>query len=381
MTHKPVFLPKGLSSTTSISAAVPANDVFCRCEILDYRMHAMNSRKIESYGLRSRGSDCARENAGTSASQPSALEAAFAEMIALLPDVEPSGITAAPADRVPVRMPAAPRQPAAAPGTSRRKSPPPARQVLADGTPLETDGETIAQRILEFLEKQNLFAVSQLRIEVHAGVVVATGEVSSVYEKQLLAHFCRQVPGVASFIDATVVREPWPSPAEEGPVPLRRPVRRSVERRLPFRAWHAGAAVGLVTLVWAAFSLGRGHVGPERLAVYPLTGKLLVDGQPAAGAAIVLHPQDPSLSARPRATVQEDGSIVVTTYEPGDGAPAGEYKATIEWRRASNGQEGGADELPPPNVLPPAYANAGTTPLKVTVEEGETEFPQIQFKN
>jgi hypothetical protein len=245
------------------------------------------------------------------------------------------------------------------------------------------EGEPTSEQIIEFLKEQNLFAVSQLRIDVHSGVAVATGEVSSVYEKQLLSHFCRQVPGVAKFIDGTVVRDVRPAPAEPepGPAPVRRTARRPIPWPFPFRAWHAGAAVGLLVLVWSALSLGRGHGRPERLLVYPVTGKVLVNGRPAAGAAIVLHPQDPSLSARPRAVVQSDGSLAVTTYEPGDGAPAGEYKATVEWRRPAAGQEVGGDGPPPPNVLPPDYASSATTPLTVTVEEGENEIPPLRFEN
>jgi hypothetical protein len=186
---------------------------------------------------------------------------------------------------------------------------------------------------------------------------------------------------VAKFVDGTRVREAWPAREDAGPVRLRRAARQPIEWRLPIRAWHAAAAIGVFVLSWGVISLVRGHGRPERLAVYPLTGNLLFEGRPAAGATIVLHPQDPSLSARPRASVKPDGSIVVTTYEPGDGAPAGEYKATVEWHRPVAGREAGDDELPPPNVLPPAFARPGTTPLTVTVEAGENEFPPISFEN
>src|SRR5262245_3949907 len=167
----------------------------------------------------------------------------------------------------------------------------------------------------------------------------------------------------------------------QGARPSRRVARQPVEWRLPFRAWHLGAVAGLALVVWGVYSLGFGRGGPERLVGYPVTGSLIFEGQPAAGATIVLYPQDPSLSARPRATVESDGSIIVTTYEFGDGAPAGEYKATVEWRRAVEGQESGEDSPPPPNVFPAAYASPGTTPVRLIVEEGENEFPVIRFAN
>ena len=139
-------------------------------------------------------------------------------------------------------------------------------------------------------------------------------------------------------------------------------------------------ALGLAALVLGGILSGCGG-SPERPeAVYPLTGELHFEGQPAAGASIVLYPQDESISARPKASVGDDGTFAVTTYELGDGAPPGEYKVTIEWRRPVAGQEVGGDEMPPPNVLPPAYASPKTTPVTVTVAEGENEFPALKFE-
>jgi hypothetical protein len=317
--------------------------------------------------------------------EPSAFDADIAAMISSLPDAEPaapSGIVPlAPPSRVPIETQSSVRQPAAVLPLTARKTHAPIRKKFADESSPASVGGPISRQIIEFLEKQNLFAVSQLRIEVHNGVVVVTGDVSSVYEKQLLAHFCRQVPGVAKFVDSTRVHEAQPAPVANGPVRIRRAARQPFEWRLPFRFSHMGIAAGVLVLVWGAVSLGFGRGRPERLAVYPVTGSLLVGGQPAAGATIVLHPQDPSLSARPRATVEPDGSIIVTTYEPGDGAPAGEYKATVEWRRPVEGQVTGDDSLPPPNVLPAAYASPRTTPVTLIIEEGENEFPILNFPN
>ncbi len=245
----------------------------------------------------------------------------------------------------------------------------------------EYDCRTISQQILDQLEQYNLLATCQLRIEVHNGVVVALGEVPGAYEKQLVAHFCRKVEGVVKYVDSLTVRPQQKAREKATPARGRRPVRQAIEWRLPFRAWHAAAALGLVVLAWGAISLGRGHGGPERLPVFPLTGTLVIEGQPAAGAAIVLYPEDESISARPRASVGDDGTFAVTTYEPGDGAPPGEYKVTVEWRRPPDGHAGGGDDLPPPNVLPAAYSNPRTTPLVVAVEETENDFPPITFRN
>ncbi len=229
---------------------------------------------------------------------------------------------------------------------------------------------------MELLEKYNLAAAGQLRIEVYNGVVVVAGEVASAYDKQLISHFCRQVPGVVKYVDGILVREPAEPKSSTKRRPVKKPARDRGEWRPAFQSWQLGAALGLVVMACGALSLGRGTSGPARLAVHPIVGELRFEGQPAAGAAIILHPQDPSNPVRPRASVNADGTFAVTTYEHGDGAPAGLYKATAEWRRPT---AGGGDE-PGPNVLPPAYAGPKSTPLEITVVEGENEFPPIVFQ-
>jgi hypothetical protein len=56
-------------------------------------------------------------------------------------------------------------------------------------------------------------------------------------------------------------------------------------------------------------------------------------GQPAKGALVVLHPvNDTSAEAiRPSGEVGEDGSFYLTSFQAGDGAPAGEYIVSITW--------------------------------------------------
>jgi len=69
---------------------------------------------------------------------------------------------------------------------------------------------------------------------------------------------------------------------------------------------------------------------PPHVAVYPVEGRLLVSGVPAADAHITFHPLDghgvPVIGRTGR-----DGSFTLTTFTPGDGAPAGEYSVTVVW--------------------------------------------------
>lgn len=129
------------------------------------------------------------------------------------------------------------------------------------------------------------------------------------------------------------------------------------------------AAAALLTVLAACSS-------SSPLPVYPVSGTLKLKGEPASGAHVVFHPTTPIQlpSAKegtpgepvsPTAVVQPDGTFKVTSFVGGDGAPAGDYSVTVTWLKTitKNGQpEAG------PNVIPPAYAKAESTPLKVTVK-------------
>jgi hypothetical protein len=93
-------------------------------------------------------------------------------------------------------------------------------------------------------------------------------------------------------------------------------------------------AVRFVLAVMAGFVVACGS--PARKPVYPVHGQVFVGkDQPASGALIVFHPLGDDDLNKPRAYVGEDGSFSLTTYTKGDGAPEGEYVATIEWRPPS----------------------------------------------
>jgi hypothetical protein len=117
----------------------------------------------------------------------------------------------------------------------------------------------------------------------------------------------------------------------------------------------------------------------KRVPVFPVTGKVTYQGKPPVGAQIVLHLTNSSATpdAAPIGVVQDDGSFTFTVYDPGDGAPKGDYVATVEWFKL-NKEMGG----PGPNVIPKKYTDPKTSPIKVTVTgPGPTEIPPITIAN
>src|SRR5262249_41913076 len=61
---------------------------------------------------------------------------------------------------------------------------------------------------------------------------------------------------------------------------------------------------------------------------FPVSGMILIDGQPLAAGTIVFHPTDPQ--GRRATGVIQDGRYAMTTVDPNDGALPGTYKVTIE---------------------------------------------------
>jgi hypothetical protein len=120
-----------------------------------------------------------------------------------------------------------------------------------------------------------------------------------------------------------------------------------------------------------------GGCSEQQVAVFPVTGKVAYKGQPPVGATVVLHALNSADTSdiAPTGTVKADGTFAITSYEPGDGAPHGEYVATIEWFKFAP-ELGGAG----PNVIPPKYVSAKTSPIKVSVDGGPTQLQSIIIK-
>jgi hypothetical protein len=135
----------------------------------------------------------------------------------------------------------------------------------------------------------------------------------------------------------------------------------------------------IAALFLAGNQAGCGKVSPEHRPVVPVNGIVTFDGKPLPGALIVLHPKNGGSTAAPapRAQVEKDGSFRFTTYQAGDGAPPGEYVATIAWYKLV-GQAG--DVKAGPNVLPPKYSNPKNSPWQIRVAESPTRLSPMQLR-
>jgi hypothetical protein len=139
--------------------------------------------------------------------------------------------------------------------------------------------------------------------------------------------------------------------------------------------------MGLSCVVFAS-SCGKSKV-PEiqgKLPVFPVKGKLLVDGKPLANANLVFHPTTPFAKEAsqflPHARTKEEGAFSLSTYSDNDGAPAGKYRVTVSYR--GNHQNGRTNEEP--DLMPSVYRNARATALKAEVKEEDNDLPALEIK-
>ncbi len=113
---------------------------------------------------------------------------------------------------------------------------------------------------------------------------------------------------------------------------------------------------------------GCGRGGPALVAV---EGTITRNGQqwPARGT-LAFEPVEVAAGA-PRlygmAEFEPDGRFTVTSFRPGDGLAPGRYKVTVEsWAEWPSEVSPGKG-----SHVPPAYRDAATTPLEVTVPAGQ----------
>ena len=121
-----------------------------------------------------------------------------------------------------------------------------------------------------------------------------------------------------------------------------------------------------------------GVVGRKKAALLPVKGILTNNGKPVAGATVAFHRfvKEPTerfvLTAD--AFTNADGAFVPSTYTAFDGLPAGEYTVTIVHTGKYHDEDSKAKSL-----LPEKYTATKTTPLKLTVTDGEKNELKIEL--
>lgn len=133
-----------------------------------------------------------------------------------------------------------------------------------------------------------------------------------------------------------------------------------------------------IILIAILVAMLSGCRGERRESVYPVRGMVLFDDRPLAEAQVVFHPVA-SAQRSLLANTNTRGEFSLTTYEPNDGAPAGEYRVTVEYRELV--QEGDEMTRTGANLLPTHYASQADSGLRCTVNAEKNHLEPFRLKS
>lgn len=112
-----------------------------------------------------------------------------------------------------------------------------------------------------------------------------------------------------------------------------------------------------------------------------VSGKLLVDGQPAAGANLLFFTPGQKGGIVPSANTGPDGTFqIFSNAQPG--VLPGSYSVTVVWPDPAKAAEAAADrsgKSDPPDLLGGKYSVPGASPLKAEIGSGTKDLPPIEL--
>ena len=138
-------------------------------------------------------------------------------------------------------------------------------------------------------------------------------------------------------------------------------------------------AGGLLLAAGALVALASGCGGHKGPVLYSVKGSVRINGEPAKDVNVVFTPvtlpADGATPLSPAAVTGEDGSFRLMSFEPGDGAPAGDYQVTVIYpMNRFNKHLSGIDRLRG------KFANPKTSGLTAKVEAKSNDLPPFDLK-
>jgi hypothetical protein len=151
-------------------------------------------------------------------------------------------------------------------------------------------------------------------------------------------------------------------------------------------AWLSTTRLRTICRAWmAAIVVLSGCASKEdgRVKVYPVSGKVLVNGKPAEGAEVIFYGATPELrgpgTVSASGKTNENGEFRLGSYGPDDGAPAGKFNVVVIWREPI--PEGADSErFQAKDRLNNRYATPESSGLTAEVPEGGIELPPFELK-
>lgn len=116
-----------------------------------------------------------------------------------------------------------------------------------------------------------------------------------------------------------------------------------------------------------------------RRKTFPVQGKVVYQGTPAANALVVFHGLDGGRRRiRADGLTEADGTFRLSTYKANDGVPPGDYAVTVHWRRDAY-FDAGEVKGEGPEKLPIRYTKMETSGLRASVKEGTNELAPFEL--
>ena len=119
----------------------------------------------------------------------------------------------------------------------------------------------------------------------------------------------------------------------------------------------------LILFLAMVFGVGCGDGRPQR---YPVTGTLLIDGQPASlpegfigVAAVTFRPESGGRDAY--ANLNPDGTFQVGNYEVEDGCPLGNFRVAVQFYRLQGSVK--------KSLIPIRYEEYDTSGLNIVIDK------------
>lgn len=129
----------------------------------------------------------------------------------------------------------------------------------------------------------------------------------------------------------------------------------------------------------AALALASASCGKNEHGLYPVSGKVLFKGAPAAGAAVFFYRQttDPLREQMVMGVVGDDGSFELVCGPWGKGAPPGRYDVAVEWKPVVGQRNGNPRRAS--DKLNGRYADLRHLLLHAVVEPRPNELPPFEL--
>ncbi|WP_146677094.1 hypothetical protein [Pirellula sp. SH-Sr6A] len=152
------------------------------------------------------------------------------------------------------------------------------------------------------------------------------------------------------------------------------------ENRVGSTAGAKRVSLAFLILGLVAFT-GCGSGGPSLVKA---KGKVMVDGNPAPGAIVLLHPEPSTNSAVANGVTDANGVFAPLTGTE-EGIAEGTYRVTVVWPdpKMSGGegtlQFGASQSKDPPDLLKGRYVSRDKSKLSVTVSRSSPELPPLEL--